>query len=65
MEYTKDFIYDVRYEKEAYAKLGWTSKFIKGMTRHKLITSCVTIGVLLVLADVGLMVNFLSLLNHI
>ncbi|MBR1802469.1 MAG: hypothetical protein IJ777_00605 [Clostridia bacterium] len=65
MEYTKDLIFNVHYQKEAAKKLGWTSRTIRIIKRHKVVVGAILAVTVLMLVDVILMKSFMQLLNTI
>lgn len=64
MEYTKDMILGVRYEKDYdERKKGWTSSFANTIKNHKFITTAVVSAVIFISIDVVLITNFFRILN--
>ncbi|MFQ8988868.1 MAG: hypothetical protein ACLR6T_09310 [Intestinibacter sp.] len=69
MEYTKDLILKVHYQKTN-NNLGEklrkrTSYFLEKMKKHKIITSSVVLILMLVIADVLLIMNFMHALENL
>lgn len=69
MEYTKDLILKVRYQKENNT-LGEklrkrTSHFFGKMKNHKIITSSIVLALVLMIADMVLVMNFMSMLENL
>lgn len=67
MEYTKDLIFNVRYD-EVTNTIGFktknrTSSFLKKLKKHKIITSSVLIACTLMVIDGILIMNFIQILG--
>lgn len=64
MEYTKDMILGVRYEKDYdERKKSWTSSVANTIKNHKFITTAVVSAVIFISIDVVLITNFFRILN--
>lgn len=64
MEYTKDMILGVRYEKGYNErKKGWTSSIANAIKNHKIMTMTVVSAVVFISIDVVLVTNFFRILS--
>ena len=69
MEYTKDLILKVHYQK-GNNTLGekirkGTSHFLEKMKNHKIITSSIILAFILIIADMVLVINFIYALENL
>lgn len=69
MEYTKDLIFDVHYDNVNnpinLKKNKWTSRVIKKIKQHKIITGVVSAAMFLFVIDGILIINFIKLLERL
>lgn len=67
MEYTKDIIFKVHYgdvpKKSTEGK--WTSRFLQGVKRHKLIITTVFSAIVFICIDIVLITNFFRILTTV
>lgn len=69
MEYTKDLIFNVRYNEVKNTievnKNKWTSRLINKIKKHKIITVFISMATILTLIDAILMANFINLIEKL
>lgn len=65
MEYTKDFVFNVHYEKEKAKKLHWTRRAVTSIKKHKILVEAIIIVVALMMIDTFLVTSFVKLLQSI
>jgi len=69
MEYAKDEIFEIHYNTKLnrlqIKKEGWTSKLLKKMKRHKLLTTVVVTFCMFATINVVMIYNFMKILQTI
>lgn len=65
MEYTKDVIFNVQYDKNEIRKHGWTSRMLNVIRGHKVITATVFSAFAFIAIDIVLLSNFFKILTII
>lgn len=64
MGYTKDIILDVNYG-QAEAKVNWMKSILRTLSKHKMITSVISITIMLIILDCMLISSFVSVLSNL
>lgn len=68
MEYVKDEIFEIRYNENLncleFGNKSWTSKILKKIKNHKLLTLIVTLICIFSILDIALILQFMSILQN-